>query len=297
MRILVTGATGFVGKPLVARIAEPTILSRDVHKAKAEAPQARVFRWRPEEEEPPAEAFEGVEAVIHLAGDPVAEGRWNTEKKRRIRESRVMGTRNLVAALARLEERPRTLVSASAIGYYGSRGDELLEDNAISGRDFLAEVCLAWEHEAYEAEKLGIRVACPRIGLVLGPRGGALAKILSIFKLGLGGRLGSGRQWMSWIHVDDMVGLLLAAASDERWRGAFNAVSPQPVTNAEFTKVLARVVHRPAVLPAPEFGLRLALGEFASILLASQRCVPTQARNWGYSFAYPEIEAALRASV
>lgn len=297
MRTLVTGGTGFVGRPLVARLAEPTLLSRDVHKAKAEFPSARVFRWNPEAEEPPAEAFDGVEAVIHLAGDPVAEGRWNAEKKRRIRDSRVLGTRRLVAALERLPVRPKVLVSASAIGYYGSRGDEVLDDSAISGRDFLAEVCLAWEQEALAAQNLGLRVACPRIGLVLGPRGGALAKILPLFRFGLGGRLGSGRQWMSWIHLDDLVGLLLAAAGDDRWTGPFNAVSPHPVTNADFTRSLARVVRRPALFPAPEFMLRLGIGQFASILLASQRCVPRVAEERGYRFQFPEIEGALRASV
>lgn len=297
MRVLVTGATGFVGRALVAKLDDAVVLSRDVHKARGEFPKAAVFRWDPEADPPPAEAFQGVDAVIHLAGDPIGDGRWNPEKKRRIRDSRVVGTRRLVAALAQLADPPRTLVSASAIGYYGSRGDEPLEETAITGRDFLAEVCLAWEQEALAAQASGIRVALPRIGLVFGPNGGALAKMLPLFKLGLGGRLGSGRQWMSWIHRDDLVGMLLAAAERPEWQGPFNAVAPQAVTNAEFTRALAKALGRPAILPAPAFGLRLAIGEFAEVLLASQRCVPAQVQKWGFSYSYPDLASALAASL
>jgi len=289
MEALVTGATGFIGKALCARLERPRVLSR--------RPGPGAFPWDAERGPPPAEAVEGVEVVFHLAGDPVAEGRWTAEKKRRIRDSRVLGTRNLVAALSAAKARPKVLVSASAVGLYGDRGDEPLTESAAPGRDFLAETCAAWEAEGAKARDLGIRVVHLRIGVVLGPGGGALAKMLLPFRLGVGGVLGSGRQWMPWIHRDDVVGLLLFAAEHGAVTGPVNGVAPGAATNREFTKALGRVLHRPTILPAPRFGLRVAFGEFADVLFASQRVVPKAALDAGYRFVFPEVEGALRDAV
>ncbi|MCK6481385.1 MAG: TIGR01777 family oxidoreductase [Planctomycetes bacterium] len=296
MKALVTGATGFIGGELVRRLEAPRVLSRDPARARAALPGAEPFPWDAEGGPPPAEAFEGVEAVLHLAGDPVAEGRWNPEKKARIRDSRVKGTRHLVEALRALPRRPRVLVAASAVGFYGDRGDEVLAEDAAPGADFLASVCRDWEEMARGAEALGVRTVMLRIGVVLG-RGGALRRMLLPFRLGLGGPLGDGRQWMPWIHVEDVVGLLLHAAREEGMRGPVNAAAPGACTNREFTRALGRVLRRPAILPAPRFGLRLAFGEFADILFASTRAVPRAALAAGYSFRHPEVEGALRASV
>ncbi len=277
MRALVTGATGFVGSRLVPRIAEPVFLSRDPQRAREKFARATPHYWDPLAAAPPADAFAGVDAIFHLAGESVGEGRWSAAKKQRIRDSRILGTRHLVEGLAALEQRPRVLVAASAIGYYGSRGDETLDESSPPGNDFLARVCCDWEAEARAAEKLGVRVVCARFGIVLG-QGGALAKMLLPFKLGLGGRLGDGRQWMSWVHIDDVVGILLAAAGEEQYRGPVNTVAPEPVTNREFTRVLASVLHRPAIFPVPALALRLAVGEFSEVLLGSQRVLPKAAR-------------------
>jgi uncharacterized protein len=295
MQALVTGATGFIGGALLRRLERPRVLSRDPSRARA-ATGADAFPWDPESGPPPAAALEGVDAVFHLAGDPVAEGRWTPEKKARIRDSRVKGTRNLVAALRGLAVRPKVLVSASAVGLYGDRGDEVLEESAAPGSDFLASVCRDWEAMAMEAGPLGVRVVVVRIGVVLG-KGGALRRMLLPFRLGVGGRLGNGRQWMPWIHVDDVVGLMLFAAGNPAVRGPLNGAAPGACTNAEFTKALGRVLRRPTLFPAPRFGLRLALGEFADILFASGRVAPRAALAAGYAFVHPEVEGALRASV
>jgi hypothetical protein len=235
--------------------------------------------------------------VFNLAGEPVAEGRWTAERKRRIRDSRVLGTRNLVAGLAAQESRPRVLVSASAVGYYGDRDDEVLDETSSSGHGFLAEICVEWEREALAAERLGIRVVCVRTGIVLAPGGGALARMLTSFRLGAGGKLGSGRQWMAWIHLDDEVGILIHASQDARIRGAINAVGPRPVTNAEFTRALGHAIHRPAFLPVPMTALRLAFGEMSEILTASQRVLPREAERTGYTFKHPELAGALAAAL
>ena len=295
MRALVTGATGFVGTSLLSRLDRPVVLSRNPLAAekRLELYGVTVHPWDSASERPPAAAFEGVDVVFHLAGESVGEGRWTAAKKKRIRDSRVDGTRSLIETLGQLSVRPKVLVSASAIGYYGSRGDELLDESAAAGNDFLAEVCVAWEREALAAEKLGIRVVTLRTGIVLGKGGGALAKMLTPFKLGVGGRLGSGHQWMSWIHVEDEVRLMLHAAEHDAIRGAINLVSPSPVTNREFTRTLGRVLGRPTILPAPEFALRLAIGEFAEVLLGSQRVVPKVAEQTGYEFRYPQLDGAL----
>jgi uncharacterized protein (TIGR01777 family) len=298
MRMLVTGATGFVGRKLVARLSRPRVLSRDAERAKKALGDVEAFSWDPLEGPPPPAALDGVEAVIHLAGEPVAEGRWNAAKKARIRDSRVTGTRNLVAGLrAMTGAKPRVLVSASAIGIYGDRGDEVLDESSSPGNDFLAQVCREWEAEALAARDLGVRVACLRIGIVLGDDGGALGKMLLPFKLCLGGKLGSGRQWMSWVHVQDVVGLALHAAATESASGPLDTTAPNPVTNADFTRALASALGRPAFLPAPAFGLRLMFGEMASVLLGSQRVLPRAAEKTGYRFAHPELAGALRAAL
>lgn len=293
-RALVTGATGLLGTRLTARLAEAgtevVVLSR-------RSGGAATFAWEPEAGPPPAEAFREVEAVFHLAAEPLADGRWNDEKRRRIRESRVVGTRNLVAGLERLapSARPKVLVSASAVGFYGSRGDELLDESSAVGTDFLAEVCAAWEREAQAAQSLGVRVVCQRTGFVLSPRGGGLEKMLPFFKAGVGGRLGNGQQWMSWIHLDDAVGLMLHAASSEAVQGPLNAVAPHPVNNADFTRALAHALHRPALFPVPGLALRAVFGQMGEVVLSSQRAVPRVAERTGYRFRYSELGAALES--
>jgi uncharacterized protein (TIGR01777 family) len=296
MRALVTGATGFIGRRLVAKLDHAVVLTRDPARAQSSFTAAEAYAWSPEAGPPPDEAFQGVDVVFNLAGEPVA-GRWTAERKRRIRESRVVGARNLVAALAAQKERPRLLVSASAVGYYGDRGDDELDEGSTAGRGFLAEVCADWEREALAAERLGIRVVCVRTGVVLARGGGALDKMLTPFRLGLGGRLGSGRQWMPWIHRDDVVGIMLHANREESVRGAINAVGPRPVTNAEFTRALGHALHRPALLPVPRTGLRMAFGEMSEILTASQRVLPKVAMRTGYAFRFSELDQALNAAL
>jgi uncharacterized protein len=296
MRAAVTGATGFVGRHLLKLLERPNVLSRNVDQTRRDLAtfNANAFSWNPITEEPPPAAFEGVDAVFHLAGDPIAEGRWSAAKKERIRDSRVLGTRHLVDTLGKLQRRPSVLVSASAVGCYGSRGDEILDESSSPARGFLADLCVAWEQEARRAAEFGIRVVCIRTGVVLGD-GGALAKMLPPFRLGLGGPLGNGKQWMPWIHVDDLAALYLHAAENTACSGPLNGVSPNPVTNKEFTKRLASVLHRSAFLPAPYFALRLAFGEFAQVLFDSQRVVPKAAEACGFRFQHPDLTEALQS--
>jgi uncharacterized protein (TIGR01777 family) len=274
-------------------MSDAVVLTRDPGRARRNGASAEFFAWDPLAGPAPAVAFRGVEAVFHLAGESVAHGRWTAAKKDRIRASREIGTANLVKTLTELSTRPRVLVSASAIGYYGARGDEPLDESSAPGDDFLAAVCRAWESASATAAPLGIRVVNPRIGIVLG-RGGPLAMMLTPFKLGVAGRLGNGRQWMSWIHLDDLVGLLLHAAEHTEIAGPLNAVAPNPITNSEFTRCLARELRRPAFMPVPAFMLKLAVGEFGGILLASQRVAPRVAERTGYTFRFPELAGALR---
>jgi uncharacterized protein (TIGR01777 family) len=295
MRALVTGATGFIGSSLLAKLDQPVVLSRNPQRAEKELELYGVtaYGWDAMNEPPPEKAFQGIDVIFHLAGESVGEGRWNAAKKKRISDSRVNATRMLVDTLNVLENPPKVLVSASAIGYYGSRGDHVLDETALEGDDYLAEVCFAWEQAALGAEKAGLRVVTVRTGIVLGQGGGALKKMLTPFKLGLGGRLGSGKQWMSWIHLEDEIGLLLHAATHPEIQGAMNLVSPEPVTNREFTRTLGRVLGRPTLFPAPAFMLRLAIGEFAEVLLGSQRVIPKVALDTGYEFRYPQLDKAL----
>jgi uncharacterized protein len=297
MKALVTGATGFVGPRLLRLLDKPVVVSRNPDRARQSIGHlaGRLVRWDPMEGPPPPEAFEGIDVVYHLAGESVAGARWTTAQKARIRDSRVVGTRHLVQGIAQAAVKPATLVSASAVGYYGSRGDEELTESAAPADDFLARVCVEWEREAMAAADLGVRVVTARTGIVLGSgSGGALAKMLTPFKLGAGGPLGNGRQWMPWVHVADLTRLYVHAADHGEIRGPMNAVAPQPVRNTEFTKALARQLHRPAFMPAPYLGLRIVFGEFAQVLFASQRVIPKVALDTGFTFQYPDITSALR---
>jgi uncharacterized protein (TIGR01777 family) len=273
------------------------VLSRDAAKAKKSLADktVEVIAWNPLAEAAPSSALDGAEAIFHLAGDSVAGGRWTKRKKQRIKESRVLGTRNLIAGLSQLRNKPRVLVSASAVGYYGSRGEEEIDERAPPGADFLADVCSAWEKEALAACELGIRVVTIRIGIVLGEKGGALSKMLPPFYVGLGSPLGTGEQYMSWVHIDDLVELMLFAAREPSLSGPVNGVSPQPVTNREFTKTLGAVLRRPTFMPPlPGFVLKAMLGEFGGVLLDSQRVYPRAALSAGFAFRFPALEGALR---
>lgn len=251
------------------------------------------YRWDPSAGDVEPAALEGLDAVVHLAGETVA-GRWTDDKKERILRSRVDGTRTLSEALAGLERPPRVLVTASAIGYYGDRGDEQLTEESSSGDGFLAEVVREWEAASRPAEEAGIRVVRLRFGIVLSPAGGALETMLTPFRLGVAGKLGSGRQWMSWISIDDVVGAIRHALVADELAGVANTVAPNPVTNAEFTKTLGRVLGRPTLLPVPGAALRLALGEFSQEALSSTRVVPRRLLESGYEFRHPDLEQALR---
>jgi uncharacterized protein (TIGR01777 family) len=294
MRVLVSGATGLVGGAVSEVLSSSGAeVLRLVRRRPTDA--AREIMWNPAEGVEDAGKLEGLDAVIHLAGEPIAEGRWTEEKKRRIRESRVDGTRVLAEALAKLERKPRALLSASAVGYYGSRGAEVLTEESSAGDDFLARVCRQWEEAATPAAQAGIRVVLMRFGIILSSKGGALAKMLTPFKLGAGGRLGSGHQYMSWIALDDVAGVIAHLLEKDSLSGPVNTVSPEPVTNREFTKALGEALSRPTLLPVPAFALRLAFGEMADVaLLASQRVEPVRLKESGYRFKYPELKDALR---
>jgi uncharacterized protein len=293
VNISISGASGLVGRRLLKVLAKDghslTALSR--HAGTNLPPGVRLAVWDGTKGEPPADALRDAGAVIHLAGAPVAQ-RWNAQVKQEIRESRVTGTHNLVEGLAKLSQKPQVLICASAIGYYGSRGDEVLVESAAPGAGYLSEVCVAWEKEAQAAEWLGIRVVRLRIGIVLDARGGALPRMLPPFRMGVGGKLGSGRHWMSWIHLDDLASLIQFAL-EKPVSGAVNGVAPNPVTNADFTRGLAAAVRRPAICPVPALALRVLFGELSDVLLASQRVAPAAAESAGFSFRFPELTGAL----
>jgi uncharacterized protein (TIGR01777 family) len=300
VRVTLTGATGLIGPALLAALradgSEVTVLSRD--PARARELGADALAWDPMQEPAPAEALAGRDAVVHLAGEPIAQ-RWTAATKRTIRDSRVLGTRRLIDGLEAVDAlaRPRALVSSSAIGYYGARGEEPLDEDSPAGEDFLARVCVEWEAEARRASALGLRAVQIRTGVVLNRAGGALAKMLPPFRLGLGGPVAGGRQYMSWIHREDLVGIVLAAVSDERWSGPVNATAPEPVPNRDFAQALGKALGRPALLPVPGAALRALYGEMASIVTTGARAVPAKALVLGYRFGHPDLEEALRAAL
>ncbi len=294
MRVTVTGASGLIGRRLSARLEQAGHIVHALGRRPKAGIGSEFSVWDPDKSIPPMAAIEGADAVIHLAGEPVAQ-RWSADVKRRIRSSRVDGTRHLVEAIRQAVRKPSVLVSASAVGYYGDRGAETLEEPSGPGNGFLPEVCVEWEREALTARSLGVRVALTRIGLVLAAEGGALEKMLPAFKMGVGGRMGSGEQYMSWIHVDDLVSLLVWAVEDRAARGPYNATAPNPVNNADFTVALARALRRPAILPVPAFAAKLLFGEMAEILFHSQRAIPRAALQQGFVFRHPEVFGALSA--
>jgi uncharacterized protein (TIGR01777 family) len=299
MKILVTGSSGLVGTALVSAVARAghtmCRLVRPQSAGGAGAKEGFVVAWNPATGELGG-AGVGADAVVNLAGASIADGRWTAERKALLRTSRIDTTRALVGALARMNARPSVLVSASAIGYYGDRGGETLTEESKPGADFLPGLAQEWETEALKAEALGIRVVLARFGIILAREGGALPKMTLPFKIGAGGKLGSGQQWMSWVTLEDVVGILRLAIENASIRGAINIVSPQPLQNAEFTKELAKVMHRPALFPAPAFALRLALGEMAdALLLSSQRVVPQGLEKLGYRFLHSDLPSALNA--
>jgi uncharacterized protein len=325
VRVTVTGATGLIGPALVAHLrardAQVTVLSRDPERAQAKLsktspprrpgqptpPPLQAVAWDALAEPAPIEALSGRDGVVHLAGEPIAQ-RWSARTKRAILESRVTGTRNLIEGLRALDSaaqgapalagpRPRVLVSGSAIGYYGHHGEEPLDEEAPAGSDFLAQVCVAWESEAQAAAELGMRVVQIRTGVVLDPHGGALAKMLPPFRLGIGGPVAGGRQYISWIHRDDLVGVVGAALGSDWWQGPINATAPIPVSNGEFAKALGRALHRPAFLPVPAVALRALYGEMAEIVTSGARVLPAKPLMLGYRFRHPDLDEALRATL
>lgn len=289
--VAVSGATGLVGTAL------STVLRASGHTVRSlsrKAGPADCILWDPDKGLENPQQLETVDTIVHLAGENIAGGRWTPAMKERIRSSRVDGTRNLVKSLASIQTRPKTLVCASAIGFYGDRGTDILTEASAAGSGYLADVCKGWEHEAMAAAELGIRVVCVRIGVVLSPKGGALAKMLTPFKLGLGGIVGSGKQFWSWIGLNDLVRALAFCVENESVQGPVNAVSPNPMTNFDFTKGLGSVLHRPTLFPLPAFMARIVLGEMAEdLLLASTRVVPEQLTQHGFVFEQPDLKSCL----
>jgi uncharacterized protein len=297
MKVLISGGSGLVGGALTGALrADGHTVCHLVRPGGKAAPGD--VQWNPLSALVEVPAMEGFDAVVNLNGASIADGRWTSKRKTILRGSRVDSTRVLVDALSHLRQPPRVFVCASATGYYGNRGDEVLTETSGYGNDFLAILCRAWEGEAARAASAGMRTVITRFGVILSAEGGALPAMLTPFKFGAGGRLGSGKQWMSWIAFEDVVRVLRAAIDDARWNGPVNVVSPEPVRNSDFTRVLASVLHRPAIFPAPALALRLALGEMAdALLLASQRVQPACLQKYGYAFRYENLEAALHAEL
>jgi uncharacterized protein len=299
MKVTVTGATGLIGSPLVAALKERgdevTVLSRNPAKA-TQALGVAAEAWDPNAGHAPVSALAGRDAVVNLAGENIAQ-RWSKRAKEAIRASRVDGTRNLVEGLREADPRPAVLVSGSGVGYYGPRGDEIVDEGATSGSDFLARVCEDWEAEADEGRALGMRVVRLRTGVVLAKEGGALAKMLPPFRAGVGGPVAGGDQWVPWVHIDDVVGMYIAAIDDGRWAGPVNASAPEPATNADFSKALGRALRRPAVLPVPGVALKALYGEMSMVVTTGQRAVPARAQQLGYEFRHADLDEAMRSAL
>jgi uncharacterized protein (TIGR01777 family) len=298
MRVTVTGATGLVGSRLIAELKargdDVTLLSRNPERARESVGAGwEVVRWDPDEGPAPREALDGRDGVVHLAGEPIAQ-RWNAKVKERIRSSREIGTRNLVAGLRNADPKPAVLVSSSAVGFYGFHGDEELTEETPPGDDFLAEICQVWEREAEAASDFGIRVVRVRTGVVLDADGGALKTMLPPFKLGVGGPVAGGSQYLPWVHLDDVVGIMVSALNHGTWHGAVNATAPTPVTNKTFSKALGRALKRPAISPVPAAAVNLLYGEMAEMVTKGQRAVPKHALALGYEFRHPDLDEALR---
>jgi uncharacterized protein (TIGR01777 family) len=300
LRVAVTGATGLIGRRLVAELlaagARVTVLSRDPDRARRSLPGVEAFAWEPQSQPAPVEALDGRDAVVNLAGETVAQ-RWDRRAKAEVRDSRVVGTRNLLEGMRRLQQPPRAIVAASGTGYYGARGEEPIDEEAPPGDDFLARVCVEWEAEAERAAALGTRVAVLRTGVVLDASGGALAAMLPAFRLGLGGPVAGGRQYVPWIHAEDVVGMYVAALAREEWSGPLNATAPSPATNRELSRALGRALRRPASLPIPAAVLRARYGEMAQVVTTGVRAVPARALVLGYEFRHPDLDGALRAAL
>lgn len=294
MKILVSGSHGLVGSALIESLERDG--GHEISRLVRHYPEsASEIEWSPDRYSIALARIEGFDAVVHLAGESIAEGRWSEDKKKKIRESRIKGSKLLADALANLTNPPATLISASAIGYYGNRGDEVLTEASAPGNDFLADVCREWEATTALATEKGIRVVNTRFGIILDAHGGALAKMLPPFRMGVGGKIGSGKQWMSWIALADVVGAIKFALTNNSLTGPVNFVAPNPVTNAEFTKTLGKALSRPAIFPIPAFGLRLLFGEMAdALLLSSQRVNPERLQTSGYQFRFSQLTAALQ---
>lgn len=296
---MIAGATGFIGNELIKKLNkkghEIVVLTRNLESAKFRIPvHCKVVTWDPSSKSIEPSELKGVDAVINLAGENIADGRWSSERKRELINSRVNSVRRLIDAMKFMEKKPQSFVSASAVGFYGDRGDEFLSEDDTKGHGFLSDVCKAWEDEILRANDLGVRTVAYRIGMVLGHDGGALSKILPPFKLGAGGRLGSGAQWMSWVHIEDLVNMLIYAIENPNINGIYNAVSPNAITNKDFTKTLGRVLNRFTIFPVPKFVLKIALGELSDLLLGSQRVDSKKIRDAGFEFQYAYLEDALK---
>lgn len=299
MKVLVTGATGFVGKRIVSQLLangdEVVVLTRNVAKAALQLGKKCEFHYWPDTNVPPSlELFDGVQGVVNLLGEGIADKRWDDAQKKKIHDSRVFGTRALVEAIKNLKVKPKVLVSASAVGIYGNRGSEEITEGSTLGSDFLSGVCKDWEREALKAEHENIRVALIRTGVVIGKDGGALSKMLPIFKLGAGGPVGNGKQFMSWIHVDDLAGMYVEALKNDSIVGPMNGTAPYPATSKEFAQKLGKTLKRPAFAPAPAFAIKLAFGEMSTVLLDGQKVLPVKFKENKFRFHYPTLEMALK---
>jgi uncharacterized protein len=302
MRVVITGGLGLIGRALARDLSENgggaghdiVVLTRDPDRAGRLPPGVRAAKWDGKTAQGWSALLDADTAIVHLAGESIAEGRWTAEKKRRIRDSRVVSGQAVMDAIREAPARPRVLIQSSAVGYYGPHGDEVIPEDAPPGRDFLAEICKEWEASTAEAEGLGVRRALARTGIVLARDGGALPVMSLPFKMMIGGPIGDGRQWVPWIHIEDEVGALRFLLEREDAHGPFNLTAPHPVTNRELTRALARALGRPGFLPAPGFALRIALGEMADMVLQGQRAVPSRLRELGFTYRWPELEPALR---